>query len=196
MTERAADTAADAAYRTEFAAEMEAAGMGGKGKILGVDLGTVRTGLAVSDPSGLLASPVGTVTQRDPDRLAEQVAQAAREQAAAEIVVGHPRNMDGTRGESARRAEAFADRLRLLTGLPVSLWDERMTTVSAIGVLNETNTRGKKRKAVVDTVAATIILQDFLDFRAAHAAHAAPASQASTASMDTQDTPGLRGDGG
>ena len=74
-------------------------------KILGVDLGTVRTGLAVSDLSGLLASPVGTLTQRDLDRLSEQVAQTAREQEAGEIVVGHPRNMDGTRGESARRAD-------------------------------------------------------------------------------------------
>ncbi len=135
------------------------------GKILGVDLGTVRTGIAVSDPSGLLAAPVGTVTQRDLERLAEQVAQTAQEQAAVEIVVGHPRNMDGTRGESARRAEQFAEKLRDLTGLPVSLWDERMTTVSAIGILNQTNTRGQKRKAVVDTVAATIILQDYLDYK-------------------------------
>ncbi len=136
-----------------------------KTKILAVDLGLVRTGLAVSDPMGLLASPVGTIMQRDREKLAAQVAQAALEQQAAEIVVGHPRNMDGTRGESARRAEEFAETLRKLTGLPVSLWDERMTTVSAIGVLNETNTRGKKRKAVVDTVAATIILQDYLDSR-------------------------------
>ena len=135
------------------------------GKILGVELGTVRTGIAVSDPSGLLAAPVGTVTQRDLERLAEQVAQTAQEQAAVEIVVGHPRNMDGTRGESARRAEQFAEKLRDLTGLPVSLWDERMTTVSAIGILNQTNTRGQKRKAVVDTVAATIILQDYLDYK-------------------------------
>ncbi|HJD23715.1 MAG TPA: Holliday junction resolvase RuvX [Firmicutes bacterium] len=135
------------------------------GKILGVDLGTVRTGIAISDPSGLLAAPVGTVTQRDLERLAEQVAQTAQEQAAVEIVVGHPRNMDGTRGESARRAEQFAEKLRDLTGLPVSLWDERMTTVSAIGILNQTNTRGQKRKAVVDTVAATIILQDYLDYK-------------------------------
>ena len=134
-------------------------------KILGVDLGTVRTGLAISDPSAFIASPIGTVTQRDLDKLAGQVAQTAREQAAAEIVVGHPRNMDGSRGESACRAEGFAETLRTLTGLPVHLWDERMTTVSAIGVLNETNTRGKKRKAVVDTVAATIILQDYLDAR-------------------------------
>lgn len=137
-------------------------------KILGVDLGTVRTGLAVSDLSGLLASPVGTLTQRDLDRLSEQVAQTAREQEAGKIVVGHPRNMDGTRGESARRAEEFAEKLRTLTGLPVSLWDERMTTVSAIGILNQTNTRGKKRKAVVDTVAATIILQDYLDYLRSH----------------------------
>ena len=137
-------------------------------KILGVDLGTVRTGLAVSDFSGLLASPVATLTQRDLDRLSEQVAQTAREQEAGEIVVGHPRNMDGTRGESARRAEEFAEKLRTLTGLPVSLWDERMTTVSAIGILNQTNTRGKKRKAVVDTVAATIILQDYLDYLRSH----------------------------
>ena len=137
-------------------------------KILGVDLGTVRTGLAVSDLSGLLASPVGTLTQRDLDRLSEQVAQSAREQEAGKIVVGHPRNMDGTRGESARRAEEFAEKLRTLTGLPVSLWDERMTTVSAIGILNQTNTRGKKRKAVVHTVAATIILQDYLDYLRSH----------------------------
>ena len=80
-------------------------------------------------------------------------------------MVGHPKNMDGSRGESARRAEGFAERLHELTDLEVALWDERMTTVSAIGYLNQTDVRGKKRKQVVDTVAATIILQDFLDSR-------------------------------
>ena len=134
-------------------------------KMLAVDLGLVRTGLAVSDPLEQLASPVGTVEERHPDRLLDKVAEAAREQGAETIVVGHPRNMDGSRGESAQRAEEFARRLEDQTGLPVVLWDERMTTMSAIGYLNETNTRGKKRKAVVDTVAATIILQDYLDFR-------------------------------
>lgn len=124
-----------------------------------------RTGLAVSDPLEQLASPVGTVEERHPDRLLDKVAEAAREQGAETIVVGHPRNMDGSRGESAQRAEEFARRLEDQTGLPVVLWDERMTTMSAIGYLNETNTRGKKRKAVVDTVAATIILQDYLDSR-------------------------------
>lgn len=134
-------------------------------KILAVDLGTVRTGLAISDPTELIASPVGTITQRNTDMLLTQVADVARERGAEHIVVGHPRNMDGSRGESARRAEAFAEALRGLVSVPVDLWDERMTTLSAIGVLNETNTRGKKRKAVVDTVAATIILQDYLQSR-------------------------------
>ncbi len=134
-------------------------------KILAVDLGTARTGIAVSDVGERLASPVGTLTEYNPERLLTRVADVAAEQKAEFIVVGHPRNMDGTRGESARRAEDFAARLGELTGLPTRLWDERMTTVSAIGYLNQTDVRGKKRKQVVDTVAATIILQDFLDSR-------------------------------
>ncbi len=134
-------------------------------KILAVDLGLVRTGLAISDPREMLASPIGTVEERDAERLAQRVAAEAASQQAQLIVVGHPRNMDGTRGESAQRAERFAQRLGELTALPVELWDERMTTVSAIGYLNATDVRGKKRKQVVDTVAATIILQDFMDAR-------------------------------
>ena len=134
-------------------------------KIMAVDLGQVRTGLAVSDPTEQLASPVGTITEKNTDKLLEKVADAAREQGVQQLVVGHPRNMDGSRGESARRAETFAASLEKAAALPVVLWDERMTTVSAIGYLNQTDTRGKKRKAVVDTVAATIILQDYLDSR-------------------------------
>ena len=134
-------------------------------KILAVDLGLARTGIAVSDPREMLASPVGTIEERNLERLAQRVADIAVEQGAQQLVVGHPRNMDGTRGESARRAEDFAETLKDLTSLPVDLWDERMTTVSAIGYLNQTDVRGKKRKQVVDTVAATIILQDYLDSR-------------------------------
>ena len=134
-------------------------------KIMAVDLGQVRTGLAVSDPTEQLASPVGTITEKNTDKLLEKVAAAAREQGVQQLVVGLPRNMDGSRGESARRAETFAASLEKAAALPVVLWDERMTTVSAIGYLNQTDTRGKKRKAVVDTVAATIILQDYLDSR-------------------------------
>ena len=134
-------------------------------KILAIDLGLARTGIAVSDPRELLASPVGTLEEYHLDRLVTRVAAIAAEQRAELIVVGHPTNMDGSRGESARRAEDFAAALGQAAGLPVQLWDERMTTVSAIGYLNQTDVRGKKRKQVVDTVAATIILQDFLDSR-------------------------------
>lgn len=132
-------------------------------RIMAVDLGLARTGLAISDDSGFLASPIGTIAEKNLKTLSEQVTAAAREYQAGEIVVGHPRNMDGTRGESARRAEVFAEDLRIKTGLPVRLWDERMTTMSAIGYLNQNDVRGKKRKAVVDTVSAVIILQNYLD---------------------------------
>lgn len=134
-------------------------------KLLAVDLGLARTGVAVCDREERLASPVGTIEERNPERLAEKLAAVAREQGAARIVLGHPKNMDGSRGESARRAEAFAVLLEETAELPVVLWDERMTTMSAIGYLNETNTRGKKRKQVVDTVSAVIILQDYIDSR-------------------------------
>jgi putative Holliday junction resolvase len=132
-------------------------------KILAVDLGRVRTGVAVSDLTGLIASPIGTITERDTEKLADMIAGMAKEHSVSEVVVGHPRNMDGTRGESARIAEDFAELLAKKTGLPVKLWDERLTTMSAIGILNETNVRGKRRKEVVDTVAATLILQDYLN---------------------------------
>ena len=103
-------------------------------RLLGIDLGTVRTGFAVSDPGGFLASPIETVTERDLTRLADRAFSIAAGQGTARVVLGHPRNMDGSRGESARRAEEFA---ALLTerGLEVILWDERMTTLSAICLL-------------------------------------------------------------
>ena len=132
---------------------------------MAVDLGLARTGLAISDPSETLASPLGTIPERKEDRLLQRVAACAAEQGAQAVVVGYPRNMDGSRGESARRAEAFAQSLEEVSGLPVTLWAERLTTVSAAGYLNQTDTRGKKRKAVIDTVAATIILQDYLESR-------------------------------
>ena len=113
-------------------------------RIMAVDLGLARTGLAISDPGEQLASPVCTVEQYyQPERMATRVAEEAKKQGAACIVVGHPRNMDGSRGESARRAEEFAEYLKQAAGVPVELWDERMTTVSAIGYLNETDVRGK-----------------------------------------------------
>ncbi len=134
-------------------------------RIMAVDLGMVRTGLAISDEMEILASPIGTVTERDLSKLVETVIREAETHKAQQIIVGLPKNMDGSKGASAERAEGFAQLLREVSGLPVELWDERLTTVSAIGYLNETNVRGKKRKAVVDTVSATIILEDYLQSR-------------------------------
>ena len=132
--------------------------------ILGVDLGKARTGVAVCDKSELLASPVEVVNEHNRERLLERVAQLAKDHRAEQIVVGLPRNMDGSEGESAQNARAFGAELAEKTGLPVDFSDERGTTITAHGFLNETNTRGK-RKATVDAVAATIILQDYLDYR-------------------------------
>lgn len=134
-------------------------------RILAVDYGDARTGLAVSDNSELLASPVGTITEYNAERLAEKVAAAAKEQNVGEIIVGLPINMNGTKGERAEKCEGFAELLRGLVDVPVKMWDERSTTVTAHRYLNETNVRGKKRKAVVDTVAAAIILESYLAFR-------------------------------
>ena len=133
--------------------------------ILGVDLGKARTGVAVCDKSELLASPVEVVNEHNRERLLERVAQLAKARRAEQIVVGLPRNMDGSEGESAQNARAFGAELEEKTGLPVDFSDERGTTITAHGFLNETNTRGKRRKATVDAVAATIILQDYLDYR-------------------------------
>lgn len=133
--------------------------------ILGVDFGDTRTGLAVCDRSELLASPVGVIVERDFSQCQEKVAAAAREHHAEMLVVGYPKNMNGTVGERAELCQKFADGLKEMTGLPVALWDERCTTVSAHSYLNVTNTRGKKRKAVVDAVAATIILESYLAYR-------------------------------
>jgi len=132
-------------------------------KIFAVDLGLARTGLAVSDPMGFLASPIGTVAEKRIDVLLEKVATVVTEHKPDRIVVGHPRNMDGSCGESAKRAEQFAADLADKTGVDTVLWDERLTTTTAIGYLNTADVRGKKRKAVVDTVAATVILQNYLD---------------------------------
>ena len=133
--------------------------------ILGVDLGKARTGVAVCDKSELLASPVEVVNEHNHERLLERVAQLAKARRAEQIVVGLPRNMDGSESESAQNARAFGAALAEKTGLPVDFSDERGTTITAHGFLNETNTRGKRRKATVDAVAATIILQDYLDYR-------------------------------
>lgn len=133
--------------------------------ILAVDLGKARTGLAVCDKGELLASPLGTIEEKHMEKVVEKVAVIAKERKAELIVVGLPKNMDGSEGESALNARAFAQKLQELCMLPVEMQDERGTTITAHNFLNTTDTRGKKRKRVVDTVAATIILEDYLNYR-------------------------------
>ena len=135
-----------------------------KGRILGVDFGDTRTGLAVSDASRFLASGIGYVSPGGIVKTADKVAEVAREQNVSAIVVGLPKNMDGSEGFRADRCREFADLLReRLAAIPVAMIDERMTTMSASRYLNETNTRGQKRKGVIDTLSAQIILQNALD---------------------------------
>lgn len=133
--------------------------------IMSVDLGKARTGLAVCDKTEFLASPYTVIFEKSPKMLPQRVAEAVREAKAELVVVGLPKNMDGTEGESAQNARAFAATLTELTGVTTVMQDERGTTITAHNFLNDTNTRGKKRKNAVDAVAATIILQDFLDSR-------------------------------
>ena len=134
-------------------------------KIMAVDYGDVRTGLAVCDRTEFLASPIGTIEERNMQMLAMKVAHMAEQYEVGEIIVGLPLNMNGSKGLRAEKCEAFAQLLGNLTELPVNMWDERSTTVTAHNILNETDVRGKKRKAVVDTVAATVILEGYLEYR-------------------------------
>ena len=135
-----------------------------KGRILGVDFGDTRTGLAVSDASRFLASGIGYVSPGGIVKTADKVSEVAREQKVSAIVVGLPKNMDGSEGFRAERCREFAELLReRLEDVPVAMMDERMTTMSASRYLNETNTRGQKRKGVIDTLSAQIILQNCLD---------------------------------
>ena len=134
------------------------------GKIMSVDFGDVRTGLAICDASRFLASGIGYISPGGIEKTAAAVADAAKENRAAAIVVGLPVNMDGSEGGRAARCRKFAHLLsERLDGVAIALFDERMTTMTASRYLNETNTRGKKRKGVIDTLSAQIILQNCLD---------------------------------
>ncbi|MGN0634356.1 MAG: Holliday junction resolvase RuvX [Oscillospiraceae bacterium] len=134
-------------------------------KIMAVDYGDARTGLAVCDRTEFLASPIGTIEERNAQILAMKVAHMAEQYEVGEIVVGLPKNMNGSEGPRAQKCRMFAETIECVTEIPVILWDERSTTVSAHQILNETNVRGKERKKVVDTVAATLILESYLDYR-------------------------------
>lgn len=133
--------------------------------ILSVDYGDKRTGIAVCDKLEMLASPVCVITDWNIDSLAKKIIDIANDKKAEEIVVGLPKNMDGTEGFRADACKELSEKLKSLTEISIRFWDERLTTVSAHKILSENNVRGKKRKAVVDAVAADIILQDYIDSR-------------------------------
>ncbi len=133
--------------------------------ILSVDYGDVRTGIAVCDRMEILASPVGVINQSYEPKLIKEIAEIAKTKKAELIVVGLPKNMDGSEGERAEKCKAFALRLSEETGIETEMQDERLTTVSAHRALSDNNVRGQKRKNVVDAVSAVMILEDFLRSR-------------------------------
>jgi len=134
-------------------------------RIMGIDYGDARTGVALSD---LLCSIVGSTTvvpSRNREKAIGDIARIAKENEVGEIVVGLPRNMDGTEGSRAQLCREFAQALEEATGLPVHMWDERRTTVEAHNILSQHNYHGQKRKNTVDAVAASLILEGYLAFR-------------------------------
>lgn len=137
-------------------------------KIMAVDFGDARTGLAICDKTELLASPVGVIHEKRFEHTVEKVAAAAAENRAEAVIVGLPLNMNGSEGPRAELCRNFAEQLSSRVNVPVRMWDERQTTVSAAGYLNQTDTRGKKRKEVIDAVAAVIILDSYLQWRKNH----------------------------
>ncbi len=133
------------------------------GRYLGVDYGDVRTGLAVSDIGGMLASGIGQISPGGMRHTAQHVAAEAQRQGVVRIIVGLPKNMDGTEGFRAETVRAFVALLQEETDIPIDLADERLSTCEAHRYLTNTGTGGKKRKQVIDTLSAQIILQDYLD---------------------------------
>lgn len=133
--------------------------------IMSVDLGKARTGIAVSDSGESFAFPKTVITEYNTERLIKKVATLVGEYGAELIVVGYPKNMDGSLGSRAEECKEIAEKIGAASGKETVLWDERCTTVSAHTALNFTDTRGKKRKEVIDAVAAVIILEDYLKFR-------------------------------
>lgn len=133
--------------------------------ILSVDYGDARTGLAVCDKFEMLARPLCVIHETDHDKLLEKILAAVKENRVETVVWGNPINMNGSYGERSDKCKDLARRFEELSGVPVVLWDERSTTVEAHNILNVTDTRGKNRKKVIDAVAATLILENYLSYR-------------------------------
>lgn len=134
-------------------------------RILAVDYGDARTGLSVCDKLEMLAVPLCVIHQTASRKLIQRIAEIVIEEKVELIVLGYPKNMDSSIGSRAQKSEELAISLKKATCIDIVLWDERLTTVSAHTSLNDTTVSGKKRKNIIDAVAATIILQDYLNYR-------------------------------
>ena len=134
-------------------------------RIMAIDYGDQRIVLAVSDALGILVGDAWTLKEWKMERAAKTIAQECKTRGVGLLVLGLPKNMDGTEGVRAELCREFADKLKEATGLPVTMWDERRTTVEAHNILSQHNYHGKKRKNTVDAVAASLILEGYLAFR-------------------------------
>ena len=134
-------------------------------RIMAIDYGDAHTGIAISDPTGLLAGFTTTINAYRPELVVERITALALEHGVEELVLGHPRNMDGTRGPRAEKAEGLAELLQSSVGLPVTLWDERRTTIDAHQILFKAGKNARQRKKTVDAVAASLILEGYLTYK-------------------------------
>jgi len=132
---------------------------------MAIDYGDAHTGIAISDPTGLLAGTTTTINSRKAEVVLEELARLVRDYRVDELVMGYPKNMDGSDGPRAELYRAFAQRVEETTGLKPVLWDERRTTIDAHRILFEAGKNGKKRKKTVDAVAASLILEGYLTFK-------------------------------
>lgn len=137
-------------------------------RIMAIDYGDAHTGIAISDPTGFLAGFTTVINAHRPEAVADRVAALAREHGVEELVLGHPINMDGTRGPRSEKAHAMKTLLENVTSLPVILWDERRTTIDAHQILMTSGKNAKKRKSIVDAVAASLILEGYLTYKRSH----------------------------
>ena len=134
-------------------------------RIMAIDYGDAHTGVAVSDPTGLLAGVTLTIHSRKEEVVLSELKKLMKEYQVEELVMGFPRNMDGTEGPRAELYRSFAQKLESITGLKPMLWDERRTTIDAHRILFDIGKNAKKRKKTVDAVAASLILEGYLTFR-------------------------------
>ena len=134
-------------------------------KIMGIDYGDARTGIAISDLMCTIVGSTCVVPSRNTEKAIADIVKLCKDNMVGEIVVGLPRNMDGTEGARAELCREFAAKLGEATGLKITMWDERRTTVEAHNILSQHNYHGKKRKNTVDAVAASLILEGYLNFR-------------------------------